>query len=350
MRAEDYAETPATRSPTIKDVAEHAGVAASTVSRVLNNHRDVSHATRVKVFRSIESLGYEPNLIASGLRSGRSFTIGCIVSNIHNPLYARVVSAAQHLLQQEGYGLLLANSDNDPEQDTQIIRTLSLRRVDALVASVANETNLTTVEALSSFPGPIVLLDRTIPGLSDVSVVEVDHYRGMREAVCHLLELGHERIAFLTSPLEVRPSSERLRAFRDEFAKHGVAVPEDLVCAGLVDTTSARACALNTLQGPGRPTALITGGILIFVGTMRALSDLGLRAGRDISMISCDDIPLAELHTPAISVVARDNDELGRTAAQLALDRLTDSVGTGETVTLPTRMLWRESTFENSQT
>ena len=335
--------------PTIKEVARRAGVALSSVSRVLNNHPDVSDRMRARVHESIAALGYEPNLLAAGLRRGRSRTVGFIVADLQNPLYASIVTAAQQELGREGYAVVITSSGSKAERDEEMARVLRLRQVDALIVSVADETHSGVIEELGRFDGPVVLLDRHVPGLRNASTVETDHGAGMKRATRHLMQLGHERIALITGPLQARPSAQRVRAFRDVHRENGVEYPEDLVRTGSFEPGFGEASTSDLLQAPRPPTALVAGGNQLLTGVLRSLRRLAIEPGRDMALISCDDVPLSELHTPPITVIDRDIDELGRTGAWLALERLSDPDAAPRKVVLPTSLLLRESTIRASR-
>ena len=173
----------------MREVAERAGVALSSVSRVLNDHPDVSDDMRARVLKSIAELGYEPNLLASSLRRGTSHTVGFIVADIANPIFAEIVGGAQSILDEAGYATLLTNSEGNADRDEEMLRVLRRRQVDGLIVSIADETRAGTLVELNRFEGPYVLLDRSIRKLPSASSVLADHESGMREAAEHLLEL-----------------------------------------------------------------------------------------------------------------------------------------------------------------
>ena len=330
--------------PTIREVARRAGVALSSVSRVLNDHPDVSERMRKRVLAAIEELGYEPNLLAAGLRRGNSRTVGFIVSDLHNPLFASIVTAAQRELNRRSYAAVVTTSDGEAARDAEMAGVLRRRRVDALVVSLADETKDRVIRELGRFEGPVVLLDRKVEGLSNASIVETDHDGGMNQAARHLLALGHRRIALLTGPLQVHPSVRRVEAFRRAYAEHGLAVPEELIRpAGFAPEIGEKLTA-EMLRSPSPPTALIAGGNQLLTGVLRSLRRLSLGAGKDIALVSCDDVPLSELHEPPITVIDRDVARIGEVAARLALERIEDPACPPRRVVLPTSLVLRGST------
>lgn len=334
-----------TPPPTMNEVARRAGVALSSVSRVLNGHPDVSPQMRRRVLDAMSELGYERNLLAAGLRRGRSHTIGFIVSDIANPLFASVINSAQAALGRRGYSAIVANSNGDPDQEAELARLLRQRRVDALVVSLSGEGRPEIVRELQRLAGPVVLLDRQAPELAEkASVVESDHDAGMRRAVRHLLNRGHRRTALLAGPPGIRPTVRRIQSHREAYAEAGADFPEELVRSGSFSPKFGEAAAAELLNLPAPPTAFISGGNRILVGLMRALRRRNLLPGRDISVVSCDDVPLSELYTPPITVIHRDMRQMGREAAELALERIDEPARPPRTVVLPTHLVMREST------
>ena len=336
--------TPSGSRPTIKEVAQRAGVALSSVSRVLNDHPDVSEKMRSRVLEAIAELGYEPNLLAAGLRTGSSRTIGFIVPDLRNPLFGSIVTAAQDVLSRLAYAAVITTSSSDADRDAEMARLLRHRQVDALIVSLADQTREDVIEELRRFGGPIVLLDRELDGLPNASIVETDHGGGMGRATRHLLSLGHERVALLTGSLHVKPSAQRVQAFREAYRESGLSCPEDLVRPIGFAPEYGEQSTIEVLGMPSPPTALIVGGNQLLTGVLRSLQSLGISPGVDIAVISCDDVPLSQFHNPPITVIDRDVTQIGSSAARLALERLEDPEQPPRRIVLPTTLVLRDST------
>jgi LacI family transcriptional regulator len=330
---------------TMKEVARLAGVALSSVSRVLNKHPDVSASMRTRVLAAVEELGYEPDLLASSLRRGSTRTIGFIVSDIVNPLFADILNGAERHLRNEGYSVLLAHSEGQSTRDAESARLLRRRRVDGLILSLADETRRETIEELDALDMPVVLLDRSTDVLPRASAVLANHRTGMRRATEHLLDLGHRRIGLIAGSLNTRPTRERLQGFGEGCERRSAQVPEDLLRFGPFAAEFGQRATKELIRLPDPPTALIAGGNLVFVGIIAALHQMGIAAGRELALVTCDDIPLTQFHTPPITVVGRNTTEMGAIAARLMLERLqTDDPGPRVEV-VPTELIVRESTF-----
>jgi LacI family transcriptional regulator len=316
----------------MREVADRAGVAMSSVSRVLSGHPDVSATMHDRVMAAVEELGYEPNMLAQMLRRGATQTVGFVVGDISNPLLAQIALGAEVGLREAGYAMLLMNSVNDPALDASHIRLLQQRRVDGLLLSVSDETSEKTVAALRRTTTPYVLLDRELPIGDPVSAVLSDHAAGIAAAVAHLAELGHQRVALVAGSPHVRPTRERISSIEDAAALY-----PGLVCqvrAGAFTDTHGAAATRELLSGRRPPTAIIAGGNQILVGVVAEITARKLRMPRDLSVVTCDNVPLAKFFTPTIATISRDPYEMGAAAARLLLGRLGGEEP--QTITLPT--------------
>jgi LacI family transcriptional regulator, galactose operon repressor len=323
----------------MREVAERAGVAMSSVSRVLSEHPDVSPVMRERVRRAVEELGYKPDILAQSLRRRTTHSVGFVVGDISNQLYADIVKGAETALREGGYSMLLTNSEGDPDLDTAHVRLFEQRRTDGLILSLAREDHRATIEALEAVDTPIVLVDRDLPPSIAVSRVVSDHARGMHAALGHLFTLGHRRIG-LTLGQPIRPARERRLAFEAAHAMRGLE-PGPIV-AGRFSVDFGTEATARLLDSDDPPTAIVAGGNQLMIGALRVFSERKLELGRDISFVACDDIPIAGLYRPPIAVIRRDAVGLGRTAAQLLLSRLGGGDVAGEIV-LPTEFVARPS-------
>jgi len=324
--------------PTMKEVADRAGVALSSVSRVMNGHPDVSDVMRHRVLDAVAALGYEPDQLAQSLRTGATKTIGFLVGDISNPLISQIALGAETALREAGYLTLLTNSVNDPALDAQHLRLLQQRRVDGLLLSLSDESNPDMNAALMRTDVPAVLVDRQIVGAA-LGAVLSDHASGMTEALTLLTELGHRRIGLVNGNPRVRPSRERANALR-RFCREDPEVSGKVRTAAFTPAHGYQA-TLELLRAEDAPTALIAGSNQILVGVLRALRESGMSLPDDISLVTCDAVPLAEFHNPPISTITRDFGAMGHTAAELLLEQL-DRQPTREVV-LPTNFQATES-------
>ncbi len=328
------------RRASMREVAALADVAISSVSRVLSGHPDVSAEMRDRVLDAVRRLEYAPDFLAQSLRRGQTLSVGFVLADIGNPLMAGIVTGAEAGLRAAGYSLVLMDSENDPELDAAHLRFFAGRRVDGVILSLASDEETAVLDLLRDFEAPVVLVDRTLPPEYGASAVFSDHAGGMAAAVEHLLALGHRRIALVTGSLGLLPGRERVAGLR-----RAVAGRADVTALELTGSFSAEHGAAATraiLAMEPRPTALIAGGNQILIGCIRELQAAGVRVGSDLSLVTCDDIPLSELYQPPIATIGREIATIGRTAAELLLRRLAEDRGP-ETVVLPTTFTPRAS-------
>jgi len=318
----------------VREVAELAGVAISSVSRVLSEHPDVSSAMRVRVLAAVEELRYEPDFLAQSLRRGSTLSVGFVVGDISNPVMASFARGAETVLRAAGYSMLLMNSDGDPALDEAHIRFFQSRRVDGMLLSLASEKRRATLDLLETIGMPFVVFDREVPARIGANAVLSDHRTGMRAATEHLLDLGHRRIGLIIPSLEMRAGRERVGGLRDAIAARGIE-DETIVLPGSLLAEHGESATNELLDLPDPPTAIIAGGNQLLIGTLRVLTARGKRVGEDIALITCDDLPLTELYRPPIATISRDTIGIGRAAAQLLHARLQHAEEPA-TVMLPT--------------
>jgi LacI family transcriptional regulator len=324
----------------MREVAERAGVAMSSVSRVLSDHPDVSPEMRAAVMSAVQELGYRPDFLAQGLRNRRTYSIGFTLSDISNPVLAETVKGAERRFREAGYSLLLTDADGNSDLDAAHIRQLEQRSVDGYLLSLADENHPQTAEAIRELREPAVLLDRDRPAGVDIARVSFDHRTGMHEAMRHLLDLGHREVAVITGGPR-RPASQRRAGIEDAISEQHRAASYGLY-EGEFSIAHGRQATDEILAGEQRPTAIIAAGNMLMHGALLALHDAGIRVGQDISFVGCDSVAVAELHDPPIAVVRRDNVEMGTRAAGLLLARLNGDDSQRDVV-LPTEFLARPS-------
>jgi LacI family transcriptional regulator len=324
----------------MREVAERAGVAMSSVSRVLAGHPDVSPAMTEKVMQAVVELDYRPDMLAQSLRRRETLSVGFVVGDISNPLIAEIVTGVESTLHTNGYSMLLTNSLGDPLLEAAHIALLSHRRVDGLVISVLDETHPEPLAKLRELDIPVVVLDRNLPGEILVSRVLSDHRSGMKAAGLHLLGLGHRRVGLIAGA-SVRPTLERRAGLEDAFAEHGL--PATYTAdEGVFSVEHGAAAMRRLLERPEPPTAVIAGGNQLMLGALRVVAERGLTLGRDLSFVGCDDVAVTDLFQPPVAVVRRDNYAMGRTAAELLLARLREGASAADVV-LPTEFIARPS-------
>ncbi|BBY86319.1 LacI family DNA-binding transcriptional regulator [Mycolicibacterium tokaiense] len=330
---------------TIREVATKAGVSPSSVTRVLSGHPNVRVELRERVLAAVREVGYEPDLVAAGLRRGYTKTVGMVVNDILNPVIAQMIDVVESELRQAGYGVLLANSHGQAKNDVENVRLLQQRRVDALLAAFSDDTNPDLPLALSALTIPVVLLDREIEP-HEFSGVLSDHRGGAMLLAEHLVSRGHRDIAMISGSLTAYPSRSRVEGVEAVLARHGIPLRPELCIAGRGSEEFGSRAVTRLLEDARPPTAIImgNGNMGATAGVIAQLRSRGVQVGQDIALAGGDDGPLLALHSPGITAIARDVEDLARRAAALVLQRMEHKRLGGHTVLLPTRLVIRPST------
>lgn len=327
---------------TIREVARKAGVSIGTASRVINGIPNVDPGIRTKVNAAISRLGYKPDVLAQGMRKGASRTVGVLVRDITSPVLAGFVRAAQDALHEAGYSLVVACSEERKDRELDFLGSVASRRVDGLIMTTSSERDEELVAARHALTVPIVLFDREVPESLDAMLIA--HDQGVRQALEHLFSLGHRRIALVTGSTAVYPAQARLRGYEQFFKSQGLRVDRGLVRTNSFTAESAFLDTSSLLSLARPPTAIILGGISMLAGGLRAVRARGLRVPADVSLVGSGDSELAMLATPTVSVIRWNYAELGRTGAQLLLDRLRGPAPLApRRIIVPTEYVMRES-------
>jgi LacI family transcriptional regulator len=306
-------------SLSLREVADRAGVAMSSVSRVLSGHPDVSAAMRGRVMAVVEELGDEPNLLAASLRRGSTMTVAALVRDVSSPFYAAMALAAESALRDSGYAMLVSSSQGSPELDASQVSHFRRRRVDGLLLSVADESDERTLEEIRRVRSPVVLVDCELAGVDGTSAALCDHAGGVERVVEQLRGLGHRSVALVAGRVASRPARELVRAFEATCGWLSIAAAVE---RDVVDPPTAEAATARLLGRTERPTAVVSGSAAILPGVLHAVRAAGLDVPSDLSVVTFDDAPLLEAVEPPIAAFDRDPVAVGHEAARLLLARI----------------------------
>lgn len=327
---------------TIEDVAKRAGVSAMTVSRVINNSGYISQETRQRVERAIAELGYVPNALARGLRFKQTKTLALVLTDITNPFFTTLARGVEDAASEQGFSVIFCNTDESQEKESSYLNVVVQKQVDGVLLIPA-QSALESVTFLRERGVRFVVLDRRIPG-AEADVVRGDSEQGAYALVCHLLALGHRRIAALSGPETVSTAADRVAGYRRALAEADLTFEPALVRYGGFTQESGYEMAQAVLALPQPPTALLTGNNFIAIGALHALREAGLRVPDDISIVTFDDLPAAVAIDPFLTVAAQPAYEMGRQATALLLDRLADGGPAGpQEIVLPAELIVRRS-------
>lgn len=299
--------------PTIADVAAAAQVSRATVSRVLNGNGTVDGELRRRVRLAADRLGYRPNLTALGLARGVTGVVGVIVPDLANPFFPTVLKAIEAAAGADGRRVIIADSNEDEEQEVRLAEELS-RRCDGLVLCSVR-MSASRLRRVARTGAPMVLVNRVEPAL-EVASAAIDFAVGVDAAMNHFSELGHRRVGYLAGPPHAWSNLRRLAAFKAAAKRLGI--KPTVVPAG---STTADAYAATPELIDAGVTAVLAYNDLVAFGALERLWDYGLSAPADMSLIGFDDIPAARFAAPPMTTVRLPKTELGNAAWELLHER-----------------------------
>ena len=311
-------------APTIEDVARHAGVSRQTVSRVINGRNWVSEEARERVLAAVRALGYRRNALAGGLRSGRTNTIGLLISNILNPLFASEVRGVQDVAEAHGYQVILADTDEDVQKEEHLIDMLRQKQVDGAIVIPCHAASHA---ALTELQGSV---DPGGPAQSCPAGLRLRHVR--RRARDRDRDPASRRSGAPADRDHRRPrrsttARERLSAYRKALQKNGMTYDGAIVTTTGYGTEDAHRATIDLMRLPQPPTAIFVTSALATLGVLSATQELGLLIPDDVALIGCNESLWAQFVTPPLTMIQTDPYAMGRTGAELLFRRLA-AIGT----------------------
>lgn len=330
---------------TLRDVADLAKVHTSTASRALNERTRnlVNDATVRRVIKAAERLGYQPNVLARGLRSNRTNSVGMIIPDLTNPLFPPVIRGIEDRLSESGVTLLVASSSNDPDKERDILDIMTGRRVDGLIVGTARRSD-PTLEAYVRAGNPVVLINRTVDELV-VSSVAADDHVGVGLALKHLHGLGHRRVAHVAGNIIASTGLERYQNFLNWSEVIGLDVDPDLVVhARWFNVQDGAAAFRELLDRRTGFTAVLAANDLVALGIYDVCAERGIRVPEDLSVVGYNDIPFADRFAPPLTSVRIPQADIGRRTAELILSAIEDPTSVSMSIRLSPELIVRGST------
>ena len=305
---------------TIKDVAKIAGVSIATVSSALNDKSGVGANTKFRVLAVAEKLGYEPNILARGLVTKQTHTIGLIISDISNPFFTRVVRGIEDVANENGFNLILCNTDEEEKKEKDYLRILQGKQVDGFIIASAGGDS-THIKNLVKKNIPVVLLDRKLEGLH-IDSVAVNNIEGSYKATSHLIKLGHRKIGIIHGPKTITTGGDRLEGYKMALKDHNIPFDSKYIKEGNFKQEGGHSKTLELLDLRHPPSALFVTNNLMTIGALKALKERKIRIPEEVALISFDDMEWASLASPPLTAVSQPTYELGTSAANLLLSRM----------------------------
>lgn len=328
---------------TLADVAARVGVSARTVSRVVNGQGGCSAETRRRIEDAIAELGYRPNMMARGLLTNRTDTIGLVGIEMSDPFFTELADGVQRAARAAGKTMFFASTDDDATVQQQVLRSFEGRGVDGLIVFPVADT-LDTLPPIAATGLPVVVINHTLTG-PGVGMVQSDLYDGAVQAVRHLVAHGRRRIAMATDANTRihQQSPRRQRGWADALREAGLPHDDSLVVYVENDIAGGVSAAHTIAAMNDRPDAVFAYNDLMAIGLLKGFNDLGVRVPDEIAVVGFDDVRMCEATSPRLTSVTMDPDKMGEAAVDLLIRLAADPAATLPPVQLPVRLVPRES-------
>ena len=333
----------AMKPTTIKDIARELGVAVSTVSRALQDHPDISEATKRLVRECAQRLNYKPNLLASNLRTSKNTTIGIVLPEVNHHFFASVLDGIEQTANEAGYNIIICQTGENVEKEILSIQTLMASRVAGILAGISKQTHtFQHLQEVINADIPLVLYDRPCPSLPCDQVVS-DDYLGAFKAVEYLIQTGCKRIMFFSSPMQLEVAHRRYQGWRDALQRYGMPIDEEMIV-----TCDSRAQAIietpMILKQADKPDAIFCVNDDCASGVLYAAQILGLNIPQDLSICGFSNAPLCRNTFPMLTTVEQHGVEIGKHAIIRLLKRLNGDERIAQTEMIATDLIVRETT------
>ncbi|BBU41331.1 MULTISPECIES: LacI family DNA-binding transcriptional regulator [Aeribacillus] len=300
----------------ISDVAKMANVSTATVSRVLSNSGNVKKETAEKVLEAIKKLNYQPNLLARQLRRLETKTVLVVVPDITNTFFSKILRGIEQVAIENDYEVLLGDTGNSLEREKGYLDILRQKKADGMILLTARLESHLLEEISHEFP--VVLACEYLEG-SDIPTVSIDNISSARKATEYLISLGHKRIGFLSGPMDVILSRDRLKGFKQGMMQHDIAIEPNLIQEGDFSFESGFNLMTKLLALTEPPTAVFASSDEMAIGAIKAIKAKGLKVPDDISIVGFDDIKFASIFEPALTTVSQPMFEIGQKAMELLI-------------------------------
>ena len=307
------------KKTTIKDIASVLNISAAAVSKALHNDSRISEKTKIAVRQVAENLKYQPNHLASALRSGKSHLVGVIVPRTNSNFFSSVIQNIEEVLNKKGYNIIITQSNESYKKECDSIDTLLYTQVDGIIASMANETvDLGAYEKIKSKGIPLILFDR---GENDLNVdyIGIDDYNSSHLIVEHLVENGCKRIAHIGGYKRTRIFNNRVRGYIDALKKHNLPLDDELLTESGLTIEDGREKMLKLLSLDTPPDAVYVAGDYAALGALQVLKEKNIKIPEDIALVGFGNEPFTDMVTPRISSVHQHSAEIGKQAANTFL-------------------------------
>lgn len=325
----------------IKDIAEICKVSPMTVSRALNNSKEISEKTKDRILKVCDEMGYRPNSAARSLVSNKTNMIGLIIPDITNQYYSYVSKGVSSYLEEQGYGLILCNSDRNRENEKRYMDFLTQRRVDGIIL-IPLSSKYEDYKILTNAV-PIVQVDNYINGL-EASFIGNDNYEGSRKIVSHMVRQGYKRIGFILSTKSSTASNERFKGYRDILSENGLCIDKDIIIH--TNATFDEGFASTEILLKKRVDSIFAINDTVALGVIKYCYNNGIKLPQDLGVAGYDDIEQASMLPVPLTTVRQRKLTLGRAAASVLIEEINNSTAIKQKVILQPELIIRKSCNE----
>ncbi|OAS89271.1 MULTISPECIES: LacI family DNA-binding transcriptional regulator [Metabacillus] len=330
------------KQPTIYDVAKEAGVAISTVSKVLNNTGSIGAKTRKKVEETMQKLNYQPSVAASVKK--RIQTIGLLIPNIADPFMAEIARTIEDHGRKFGFSLMICSTDNDLDKEIEYVSILKQKYIDGIIIATGLKNTVALKELINS-EIPVALLAREVPSLA-VNTVVVNDFLGAFEATSYLIKLGHQKIAMVTEDIYFPVTKSRLDGYKQALEQAGINYNENLVTINNTSFTDALDSTVKLLNLPEPPTAIFASTEPLAIGAMQGARESGFDIPKDISIVGFDNSILAEMCYPQLTTVSQPIQEMGKKIIELLVEEIKDPKKLKQRIVMSPELVIRRTASE----
>ena len=319
---------------TLKEIARRLDISTSTVSRALQNHKNIGLRTKTTVQKLAKELNYEPNQTAIFFQQRKTFTIGVILPELSETFFSSAISGIEDCASKNNYTVLMGQSHNDEQKEKQLVETMKRHRVDGLIVSIAKNTiNYEHFEVLKKYNIPIVFFD-CIPNMQNIHYVNCNMASGTTKAFTFLRKLGHKTIGMINGPMNLLASKERLEGYRNGLIKARVKYDPNLIISCDLKPESIYKATVKLLSLKNKPTAIIAFNDYVLLDAVLAAKKLNLKINKDISFVSYANLPISNYSAyPPLASVEQFSYQQGQKAMEIMLDLLSKDKTGNENVT-----------------
>lgn len=330
---------------TIKDIAKLSGVSPTTVSLVLNDQaKSVSQPTIDKIKKVANELNYKPNHIAISLVTKKTKTIGLIIPNINNPFFAEMAHVIEENVSEQGYNLILCNTNESYKKDIKYLQLLSARGVDGMLIAISPTKDKfeedQIIQAINSLDVPVVAIDRWLSGMN-CNRVSINHRKGAYIAVKHLIEQGHRSIATITGPLSVYTGRRRLVGYKEALEKYHIPINEEFIVEGDYNFESGYVGGLQVLKQ--NPSAIFVANDMMALGVLKACREQHKSVPEAISIVGFDNLLISSLIEIPLTTVNQPINELANQVSKMLFSKINEEQTSYEDIKLEPELIIRQS-------